>query len=149
MFEFKNFDLLTDGELDLIIEEMAPENKEKGYVPAYKYKIRQHNSSQNIGEIDIRIGNNKNTYYGGNVGYSIDEAFRGNSYASKACKLIKQVAIGHDMEKIIITCNPDNLPSRRTCEKIGIALKEIVNLPEDNEMYLEGETQKCVFEWVL
>lgn len=149
MFEFKYFDLLTDGEIDLVIEEKAPGNEEKGYVPAYKYKVCKHNSTERIGEIDIRIGSNQNIYFGGNIGYSIDEKFRGNSYASKACNIIKEVAQGHGMTQIIITCNPDNWSSRRTCEKIGIRLKEIVDLPEDNEMYLDGEKQKCVFEWIL
>ena len=148
-FKFMNFDLLTDGEIDLVIEAKVPGNPEKGYVPAYKYKVCMHNSIERIGEIDIRVGSNQNTYYGGNIGYSIDEQFRGNSYASKACQLIKQVGLGHGMEQLIITCNPDNWPSRRTCEKIGICLKEIVDLPEDNEMFLEGEKQKCVYAWKI
>lgn len=149
MFEFKDFDLLTDGEIDLLIVEKTPENIKKGFVPAYKYKICLHNSTERIGDIDIRIGKNQNIYFGGNIGYSIDENFRGKSYASKACNIIKQVAIAHGMDRLIITCNPDNWPSRRTCEKIGSSLKEIVDLPEDNDMYLEGEKQKCIFEWLL
>ena len=43
------------------------------------------------------------------------------------------------MSKLYITCNPDNIPSRKTCEKLGLILEEIVDLPEDNEMYKEGE----------
>jgi len=43
MFEFKDFDLLTNGEIDLKIEAKTPFNDEKGYVPAYKYKITIHN----------------------------------------------------------------------------------------------------------
>lgn len=66
-----------------------------------------------IGAIDIRIGHNENTYYGGNIRYTINEEYRGNSYASKACKIIREVSIGHGMEKLIITCNPDNFPSRK------------------------------------
>ncbi len=65
MFEFKDFDYLTDGEIDLKIEEKAPSNEEKGYVPAYKYKITLHKSDDGIGAIDIRIGNNESLYYGG------------------------------------------------------------------------------------
>lgn len=149
MFEFKDFDYLTDGEIDLLIEDKVSANEEKGYVPAYKYKITLHNLSESIGNIDIRIGNNKGIYYGGHIGYAIDEPHRGNSYASKACKIIKQVAIAHEMDSLVITCNPDNYPSRRTCEKAGLKLKEIVDLPTDNEMYLEGERQKCQYEWNL
>lgn len=53
------------------------------------------------------------------------------------------------MTKLYITCNPDNIPSRKTCEKLGLEFKGIIDLPEDNEMYLEGEKQKCLFEWKL
>lgn len=149
MFEFMDFDYITDGEIDLIIDHKKPADEEKGYVPAYKYWITQHNSDKPIGYIDIRIGYNENLYYGGHIGYGIYEAYRGNYYASKACKIIKEVAFAHGMDKLIITCNPDNIPSRKTCERAGLRLKEIVNLPEHNEMYQEGERQKCIYEWVL
>lgn len=149
MFEFKDFDLLTDGEIDLKIEAKTPADEEKGYVPAYKYKITIHNSNDSIGNIDIRIGYNENIYYGGHIGYSIEKPYRGNNYASKACKIIKQVAIAHGMDRLIITCNPDNFPSRRTCEKTGLKLKEIVDLPPYNELYQDGARQECIYEWDL
>ncbi|HEY8364570.1 MAG TPA: hypothetical protein VIK84_03275 [Haloplasmataceae bacterium] len=44
MFEFHDFNYLTDGEIDLIIDEKVPANDKKGYVPAYKYFITLHNS---------------------------------------------------------------------------------------------------------
>ena len=149
MFEFKEFDYLTDGEIDLRIEEKTPANEEKKYVPAYKYRVTLHNSTESIGNIDIRIGYNEGLFYGGHIGYAIDEIHRGNSYASKACKIIKQVAVAHGMHKLTITCNPDNFPSRRACEKAGLELKEIVDLPYYNDMYQEGERQKCRYEWDL
>ncbi|MGK0467264.1 MAG: putative acetyltransferase [Clostridium sp.] len=149
MFEFEDFDYLTDGEIDLKIEGKTPSNDEKGYVPAYKYRITLHNSNDSIGVIDIRVGYNQNIYYGGHIGYEIKESYRGNNYASKACKIIRQVAIAHGMDSLIITCNPDNVQSRKTCEKAGLKLKEIVDLPPHNEMYLKGEKQKCVYEWNL
>ncbi|MCM1991880.1 GNAT family N-acetyltransferase [Oceanirhabdus seepicola] len=149
MFEFKNFDYLTDGEIDLKIIEKTPSNEEKGYVPAYKYRITLHDSDESVGTIDFRVGYNENLYYVGNIGYAIKETNRGNKYASKACKIIKIVAITHGMNRIIITCNPDNLPSRRTCEIAGLKLKEIVNLPSYTQLYQEGERQVCIYEWSL
>lgn len=149
MFEFKDFDFLTDGEIDLKIEDKTPADERKGYVPAYKYKITIHNSNDSIGSIDIRIGYNENIYYGGHIGYSIGKPYRGNNYASKACKIIKQIAIAHGMDRLIITCNPDNFPSRRTCEKTGLKLKEIVDLPPYNELYQDGARQACIYEWNL
>ncbi|WP_066890287.1 GNAT family N-acetyltransferase [Clostridium nigeriense] len=149
MFEFKNFDYLTNGEIDLKLEEKIPYNEAKDYVPTYKYKITLHGLNETIGNIDIRIGYNEGTYYGGNIGYTIEENYRGSNYAAKACKIIKAIAIAHGMNKLIITCNPDNYPSRKTCEKIGAKLKEIVDLPIYNEMYKIGEKQKCLYVWIL
>lgn len=146
MFKFKDFDYLTDGEIDLKIVEKRPADEEKEFVPTYIYKITLHGQDESIGKIDIRIGYNENLYYGGHIGYGIDKTYRGNSYASKACKIIMKIAIAHGMDRLIITCNPDNIASRRTCEKAGLALKEIVDLPEHNDMYQEGERQKCIYQ---
>ena len=49
----------------------------------------------------------------------------------------------HGLSVVWITCNPDNWPSRRTCERLGGTLVEIVKLPEDNDMYQAGEREKC------
>ncbi|MBZ9689315.1 GNAT family N-acetyltransferase [Clostridium estertheticum] len=149
MYEFMNYDYLTDEGIDLIIEVKVPPYESKGYVPAYKYEVKLHNDDVRIGRIDLRIGYNKNTHYGGNIGYEIEEAYRGNHYAAKACRLIKQVALAHEMDKIIITCNPYNTASRKTCENVGARLVEIVQLPSDNEMYQLGDREKCRYEWLL
>lgn len=149
MFSFFEFNILSDGEIRLVIEELMPENKIKGYVPAYKFSIVEEKSDLKVGFIDIRIGHNRGLYYGGNIGYTVNEKHRGNNYALKACKLIKNVAIKHDMEYLYVTCNPDNVASRRTCEKLGLPLLEIVELPEDNDMYKEGERQKYIYYWDL
>lgn len=147
MFEFGEFSKITDGEIDLILDKKVPEDVEKGYVPAYFFNIVLHDKSQIIGYIDLRIGNNLNTYYGGNVGYAISPDFRGNHYALKACKLLFEVVRYHKMERVYITCNPENIASRKTIEKLGLAFVEIADLPEDNPMYLDGEKQKCVYRW--
>lgn len=149
MLKFKDLDYLTDGEIELKIVDKTPANEEKGYVPAYRYKITLHGSEESIGAIDIRIGYNENLYFGGHIGYSIEEAYRGNSYAAKVCSIIKAVAIAHEMDKVIVTCNPDNIASRKTCEKAGLNFKEIVDLPPHNSLYQDGERQVCIYEWSL
>lgn len=149
MFKFLNFDYLTDGEIDLRLMNKARAVKRKGYCPAYIYDITMHGENTPIGRIDVRIGSNNNTYYGGNIGYRVFEEYRGNGYAAKACRIIAQVAKAHGMDSVIITCNPDNIPSRKTCENVGAVLLEIVDLPKNNEMYKLGERQKCRFEWHL
>lgn len=149
MFEFKDFDLLSDGEIDLRIGEKVPADDVKGYVPSYRYYIYLHHTDTQVGEIDLRIGYTEGLYYGGHIGYAVHEPYRGSNYALKACKIVKHLAIAHEMTKLYITCSPDNIPSRRTCEKLGLNLLEVADLPPHNDMYHDGERQKCIFEWIL
>ena len=54
-----------------------------------------------------------------------------------------------DLKYVIITCNPDNYQSRKTCEYAGGKLLEIVEVPEGNDMRERGETEKCIYKFVL
>ena len=46
-----------------------------------------------IGHINLRIGNTEKILkYIGHIGYGIDEQYRSNKFAAKACKLVKKVA---------------------------------------------------------
>ena len=102
-----------------------------------------------MGVCDLRIGHNDKLYYGGNIGYRIDEEYRGNHYAGKACLLLFELAQKHGLEYLIITCNPDNYPSRKTCAYAGGKLLEIATLPEGNDMRMRGETEKCIYQFEL
>lgn len=50
---------------------------------------------------------------------------------------------------LIITCNPDNYASRKTCEYVGGELPEIVEWPEENDMRKNGEFEKCIYKFYL
>lgn len=102
-----------------------------------------------MGLCDLRIGHNENLYYGGNIGYEIFSPYRGHHYAGKACKLLFKLAKKHGLEYVIITCNPDNLASARTCEYAGGTLLEIAELPPENDMRDKGETHKCIYKFEI
>ncbi|MFC1900681.1 GNAT family N-acetyltransferase [Chloroflexota bacterium] len=149
-FRFNDYEKLTDGEIEVVIREKRPADEKRGYVPAYQFDIMLPGKSKPIGRIDLRIGNtNHLEMYGGHIGYGIQEEYQGHHYAVKACNLVKQVALDHDMKTLWITCNPDNYSSRRTCEMIGSKFVEIVDLPQDVDMYGRGERQKCRYRWDL
>ena len=96
------------------------------------------------------MGHSEALYYAGNIGYQIDEPYRGHHYAGKACKLLFQLARRQGMEYVIIVCAPSNQPSRKTCEWLGGELLEIVELPEDSEQRrLTGESHRCIFRFSL
>ncbi len=138
---------LQDEEIKLNLERTA-EGNDQGWVPVYYFAICNHEGTK-MGTCDLRIGHNENLYYGGHIGYRVEPPYRGHHYAAKACRLLFQLARKHDLGYVIITCNPDNHASRKTCEHLGGTLLEIAQLPEDNDMREEGDTEKCIFRFEL
>lgn len=141
---------LYDGALRLVCVAKTPAQPEKNWVPAYRFAICK--GSEKVGFIDLRIGyaggeNNKSLYYGGQIGYGIEEAHRGNGYALSACRLLAPVAKAHGMEKLLITNNVTNAPSRRVCEKLGARLLRTARLPQWHDLYNEGTRFTNIFEW--
>lgn len=143
---FYESDDLTDGEIFLKVEDLTPANPEKEWLPAYHYGICLTDGTR-VGGCDLRLGHNEKTYYGGNIGYNVDEPYRGHHYAAKAVRLLKKQARKHGMDFVIITCNEHNAASARSCELAGCKYIETVDLPEYNDMYQEG--QRRVMIWQL
>ena len=147
--DFLDTVFLVSDELKLKLDHTAEADPVKGWVPAYHFDICLPDGTK-IGRCDLRIGHNQKLYYGGNIGYTVFPDYRGNHYAEKACRLLFELARRHGLGYVIITCNPDNLPSRRTCERLGGELLEIAELPEDNDMRRDrGYTHSCVFRFDL
>jgi predicted acetyltransferase len=141
---------LSDGEIFLRLERETPGDPSRQWLPACHYEIVLESTGQVVGKIDLRIGYTTSLVrYGGHIGYQVFEQHRGNHYAGKACRLLKKVAKQHGMDVIWITCNPDNWPSRKTCEWIGAQLVEIVDLSPDNDQYQRGDRQKCRYRVVV
>jgi predicted acetyltransferase len=141
---FDTSNLKTD-EIFLKLEKTVEANPVTGWLPAYHFKICLLNGIE-VGHCDFRVGK---IYFGGNIGYGVDEPYRGNHYAGKACLLLFDLARKHGMDYVYITCNPDNLASRKTCEYANGVLEAVVDLPKENDMYLEGERQKCIYRFNL
>lgn len=139
---------LKSEEIFLQLERAAEEDAVKGWVPAYHFNICLLDGTQ-VGKIDLRIGHNQKLYYGGNIGYRVDEPYRGHHYAAKACKLVLELARKHDLEYVYITCNVTNEASAKTCEYAGGALIATEDLPEDNDMYKAGTRTVKIFRFEL
>lgn len=142
---FLDTSFLASDEIQLRLQKTVEGNAEKNWVPAYHFSVCDRQGRE-VGVCDLRIGHNSNLYFGGNIGYRIQEEYRGHHYAGKACLLLFELAKRHNLDYLIITCNPDNYASRKTCEYVGGKLIEIAELPEDNDMRLEdGETEKYIY----
>ncbi|MBR6524510.1 MAG: GNAT family N-acetyltransferase [Clostridia bacterium] len=147
--QFLDTDFLESEEIKLVVARLAEENPQRNWVPAYHFHICDLQGKV-MGACDLRIGYTEGLYYGGHIGYSVNEEYRGHHYAAKACKLLFSLAQKHEMSFVYITCNPENWASRKTCEYLQGELLGIVELPEDNDMRLnEGESRKCIFKFNL
>jgi len=142
-------DPLKTEEISLRQVELAPDDPQRKWDPAFHFDILDRAGVQ-IGGCNLRLGHSEALYYAGNIGYQIDEPYRGHHYAGKACKLLFQLARRQGMEYVIIVCAPGNQPSRKTCEWLGGELLEIAELPEDSEQRrLTGESHRCIFRFSL
>ncbi|MCF7844961.1 MAG: GNAT family N-acetyltransferase [Kiritimatiellales bacterium] len=148
-FYFLDPEVLIDNELELKLVQTIPANLEKNYVPSYAFDMIHSESGEKMGDINVRIGYNENIQFGGHIGYNVLQKFRGHHYATRSCKLVFPFIKNHGLTEIIITCNPDNTASRKTCEAAGGTLVKIVDLPEYNEQYQDGDRQKCIYKFDL
>ncbi len=139
---------LKDDEIFLKLTRTCEAQPEKRWLPAYYFEVCLLDGRR-VGFCDLRIGHNDKTYIGGNIGYSIDEPFRGHHYAAKACRLAFRQAKKHGMDHLIITCVPENTASSRTCQLAGGKFLQIAQIPEDNEMYEEGKRQVMIYRFEI
>jgi predicted acetyltransferase len=133
---------LEDGELRLELEKFAPHVRHK--VPAYHFRMLHAQSGEELGAINLRLGWDDNLLlYAGHIGYGVHAHHRGHGYAGRSVRLLVPLARRQGFEELWITCNPENTASRKSCERAGARLVEIVDVPRDIELYRQGIRQKC------
>lgn len=123
---------LRDGELSLVLQEARQGEPSKGIVPEYKFEMR-HQSGALAGHLGFRIELTEQLKsYGGHIGYDVEPAFRGANFAARSCRMLFGLARRHGIEKLLITCAPDNIPSRKTIEAIGGELVRVGSAMTDS-----------------
>ena len=141
--------VLSDGIIDLILERDIPADG-RPWSPSSDFRICLHATGERVGGISLRTGNSRFLrMYAGHIGYGVLPGHRGHRYAARACRLLRPLAVARGMDVLWITCNPDNIASRRTCEIVGARYVETVDVPPDTELYQRGETRKCRYRWEL
>ena len=139
---------LKSEEVFLRLEKTCDTQPEKQWLPIYYFDICLLDGKK-IGYCNLRIGHNEKTYIFGNIGYGIEKDYQGHRYAAKACALLFLQAKKHNMDYLIITCDPTNIASSRTCEIAGGVYIETADIPEDNDLYSEGKRQIMIYRFNL
>lgn len=81
------------------------------------------------GEIALRVGDDESLFYLGHIGYHVDPPFQGRHDALRACQLCLPIFWEMKMRSLVITTDEDNIPSIRTCERLGCILESTVDVP--------------------
>ena len=139
---------LHDDCIRLILREKTQAVPEKNHVPRYGFDIALPDGTV-VGTCSLRVGHNRLTWFGGNIGYGIHEPFRGHRYAARACALLFELASMHSMDYVIISCNPDNAASERTILLSGGMLVDETDVPEDTEQYRRGSRRVRIYKVLL
>ena len=93
-----------------------------------------------IGVIDIRHElNDFLREYGGHIGYAVRPSERRKGYATEMLRLALNYCRNLGLDKVMVGCYKDNMPSVRTIEKCGGALEKEIT-------YLDGK-QELIF-WI-
>lgn len=104
---------LSYGEITLRFAKVAPGEPSRGFVPYFHFRILTADGSD-AGHINFRVGDTDHVRVcAGHIGFKIAEAFRGRRYALQACHAIAPF-VRSIYRSVTITCDPDNLASRRT-----------------------------------
>jgi predicted acetyltransferase len=144
VFKFLDPGRLVDGDLELVLYERYWGDPAKGKVPAYRFVMTRIRDGEELGSVELRVGDTDDiVLYAGQIGYGVEPIHRGHHYAARAVRLLLPLARQHGLGPLWITCNPDNLASRRTCELAGATFVEIVDLPPDSGLHKQGDRSKC------
>ena len=133
---------LVDRDLTLCCTDLSPHPIHK--VPCYNFEMLHTDTSVQLGWLRLRTGSTSHIErYAGHIGYQVEPEHRGRHYAARAVRLIVPFARRLCIDPLWITCDPENLASRRTLELAGAEFVEIVDVPEDCVIFQTGHPRKC------
>ena len=129
--------------LKLELLERVDQNLPKGFQPYEIYSIFV--GQDEVGRIVLREGTDEERYFDGHIGYTIEETYRGHHYAYQACLLLKERI---NMDHVIITCDPRNVASLKTIEKLGCQYLETKVIPSHlKKCFTKEEKEKRIYQW--
>lgn len=107
----------------------APADLDGTRVPSTYFWITDGDGSEDdevVGFLHLRhVLNDSLLQRGGHIGYSVRPAARSRGHASAALALALREAAARGIGRVLVTCDDDNEPSRRTIESNGGVLEDV------------------------
>jgi tagatose 1,6-diphosphate aldolase len=142
---------MIDTDLELILLERKPVSDPDSEIPGYFFLMRNVQSGLDMGSINLRAGYTENIrLYRGNIGFLVSEDFRGHRYAARSCALLVPLIKALNLDPIWLTCNVDNIRSKKAIESIGAKYLDTTVIRQDSpylRYYPEGARTKLRFMW--
>lgn len=140
-----------DGELELRLVGNSKATMPDNTIDTLHFKMINTKTNNEMGELNCRLGYSENiVQYRGNIGFTVYEQFRGHEYAKRSCLLLVKLLQDLDLSVIWLTCNKNNIPSKKTIENIGATFVEIKAMPESYEFlkfYPQESRVKLRYRW--
>ena len=110
----------------------------KGKVPSSLYLAIRTEDNRVVGVIDLRhhIDHPILSVWGGHIGYAVRKSERQKGYAKEMLRLNLEHAKQRGIQKVLITCDKDNIASKKTIlSNHGVYEKDVVVENEVMERY--------------
>ena len=92
-----------------------------------RFAIHRRADGERIGRIHLRLTDDPTIVRAlGHSGYEVDDAYRRRGYAARALGLIRGVARHYGVAPLWVLIAPENAASRRTAERAGFHLVDLV-----------------------
>lgn len=138
---------LENGPVRLRYEKTVPGDASKGLVPYHHFEILLADGTE-VGHINFRIGDTRHvTMTAGHIGYGIVPEHRGHAYSYHACLALAPFVRRH-YDRVVLTVDPQNVPSIRIIERLGATFLDQVDVPADDPAFEKGARTKLRYCWV-
>lgn len=137
---------LAFGDIKLAFVRIVPGNPAGDLVPYYHFRILTDQGTD-AGHINFRVGDTDHVrMVAGHIGFEVVAASRGHGNAYQACCALAPFVRSITRE-VIITCDPENVASRRTIERLGAEFMDEVDVPPHDPHYIRGSRSKRRYRW--
>lgn len=104
-----------------------PEARFLARVPECRFAVHRRDDGTRLGRIHLRLTDDPDVLRAvGHAGYEIDEPHRRHGYATRALRLIRGLARHYGVAPLWVLVEPGNAASRRTAERAGLRLVDVV-----------------------